>query len=162
VALELELLLGREPGVDVDLLLQHAKPVPDPDDLLEERLDRDLLALHVGLARHELEGPARPPRRQLELDVDPAVLAEHVAPGLADATELGIAAPLLRVEAVVAKGDAPRVAAPENDHVLPRLVADDATHAELQVPDDAADAVARRRRLRRSGLRGHRRSSCPV
>ena len=45
VLLQLHLVLFAERGVGVDLLLQHAEAVADHDDLVEEVLDRDLLAL---------------------------------------------------------------------------------------------------------------------
>jgi hypothetical protein len=70
------------------------------------------------------------------------VIAEHLPHRLPDAVELGIAPLLLHLEGVVAQGDAPGVAAAERDHVLPRLVRDDAADAELQVADDRPDAEA--------------------
>ena len=126
----------------VDLLLEHAQAVADADDLLEERLDRQLLALHVRLAGDEPEGAAAPAGRQLEVHVDPALIPEDLADRLPDAIGLGIALLLLDLEAVEPVGHSTRVAAAEHDHVLTGLVGDDATGAELEMADDRPDAEA--------------------
>src|SRR5262249_46035402 len=84
-------------------------------------------------------------RRHLDLDVDPSVVAQHLAKRLPDAVDLGIAVALVHLEAVVADRHAARVATAERDDVLAGLVRDDAARAELQVADDRADAEARRR-----------------
>ena len=161
MALQLELLLRGERRVRVHLLLEHPQAVADRDDLLEEDLDRHVLGLDLGLARDEPQRSPRPSRGHLDLHVDPAVIAEHLPHRLPDAVELGIAPLLLHLEGVVAQGDAPRVAPAERDHVLPRLVRDDAADAKLQVADDRPDAEARHGRrvgtARTSALGMHRR-----
>src|SRR5262249_29456651 len=138
--LEIELLLRREGRVRVDLLLEHAQPIADADDLLEERLDRHVFRLHVGLARDHAERAAGPPRRELKIHVDPAVLAEHIPYRLPDAIRLRIAFAFLHLEAVEGPRDASRVAATEHDHVLPWLIGDDAPETKLEMTNNRPDA----------------------
>src|SRR6266508_3602639 len=166
LAVEVELLPGGPGRVRVDLLLQHPKAVADADDLPEKGLDRHLLGLDVWLARDESEGSTGPAGSELKVHVDPAVVAEDVPDGLPDAVGLGVALPLLDLEAVEPEGHAPGVTAAEDDHVLAGLVGDDAANAELEMADDRPYAEAGdgfgRGSTGRCGLRRHRAFSFPV
>src|SRR5437867_2036101 len=139
VAVELELFLRGEGRVRVDLLLEDPEAVADAENLLEEGLDRHFLGLDVGLARDETEGAARPPGSELQVHIDPAVLAEDLPDGLPDAVGLSVPLALVDLAAVEAEGDELSVAAAEDDNVLTGLVGDDAADAELEMADDRPD-----------------------
>jgi hypothetical protein len=126
----------------VDLLLQHAQTIADAHQLLQEGLDRDLLALAFA-AGHELQHAARPPLAELEIDVEPAVIAEHGPDGLRDAIELRVAGTLLGIQPVEAERDRLGVAAGKDDDVAIVVVGDDAPAAEVAVTHDRAQAEAR-------------------
>src|SRR5262249_10764217 len=92
VAVELQLLLGSQRGVRVDLLLEDAEPVAHAQDLFEEDLEGNLLRLRSLLAGDQLEGAADPAAPELQLDVNPAVVAEHLSHRARDPVDLRLAA----------------------------------------------------------------------
>src|SRR5215475_12609032 len=113
ISLQVELLFGRERRIRVDLLLEHAEAITDADDLLEEGLDGHVLRLDVGLARNHPERPAGPSRRELQVHVDPTVLAQDVTHRLPDAIGFWIPLLLLHLEGVERPCDTARVATAE-------------------------------------------------
>src|SRR5262249_25967976 len=104
------------------------------------------------LAGNEPEHPADPALAELEIDVEPAVVAEDVTHGLRDAIELGIAGVALALHALEAECHAPGVAAGEDDDVPIVVVGDDAPAAEVSMLDDAAETEARGGRHRNTAL----------
>src|SRR5206468_1790395 len=143
VALQLELLLGGQRGMAVELLLEHAELVANPDELLQEDLDGDVLGRGIIAPGNEPERSSDPALAELEVDVEPAVVAEDVAHRLRDAIEVGIAGIAVTLHALEAEGHAPGVAAREDDHVAIVVVGDDAAAAEVAMLDDAAETEAR-------------------
>src|SRR5690348_13390567 len=125
----------------VDLLLEHAQPVADADQLLEEHPDRHVLGLALA-GRHQLQRAAHPALAELEVDVEPAVVAEHGAHGLRDAVQLGIAGAVGGLQAVERERDGPGFAAREHDHVPVVVVGHHAAAAEVAMLDDRAEPEA--------------------
>src|SRR5688572_26819896 len=126
----------------VDLLLQHAQAVADADELLQKGLDRHVLGLPVVAPGHEPQRAAHPALAQLEIDVEPAVIAQHAAHRLHDAVELGIAGAVGSLQTVEAEGDGLGVAAGEHDDVAVVVVGHHASAPEVAMADERAEAEA--------------------
>src|SRR5690606_36220859 len=83
VLLHLDLLLGRQLPVAVDLLLEDAEAIPNHDDLREERLDRDPLLLRPFLAGLENHLTALPATAELHV-CDAELVTDDLAQDLAE------------------------------------------------------------------------------